>query len=345
MGIYSYYDYKINHLIENMEQEIIKAATDVATSTANKGLEKLTDLVFSKKLRQQRRLDHLSTIQDQKDAELIQQGLAEFRDGKFLLITDQIGNPTSPLGLILAQNNENQTENLSQCLSKAYEHLSEKSNEEINDEQISETFFNKWINYGKEVSEEELHDLWGHILAEEIATPNSINYLVLNTLSMMSKNHLEVFYKLIPFICQNRLYCNQHLSAYDNYQNIDYSTLDELIDLNLIKGLNHIDIFLDRNLQEVSQNNEDIPTIGINQNHFIALKLENYNKKLEPHFFLLTTVGYKLWQIALIHYGIDIYFEKFIENLKKIPDFNEILAFELVTQIEQRWKTQKIIKK
>lgn len=40
-----------------------------------------------------------------------------------------------------------------------------------------------------------------------------------------------------------------------------------------------------------------------------------------------------------------IYFEKFIENLKKIPDFNEVLAFELVTQIEQRWKTQKIIKK
>ena len=63
--------------------------------------------MFFKKLRQQRRLDHLSSIQDQKDAELIQKSLAEFREEKFILIEDQIGNPCSPLGLILSQNHQN----------------------------------------------------------------------------------------------------------------------------------------------------------------------------------------------------------------------------------------------
>lgn len=50
----------------NMEQEVIKAATGVATTAANKGIGKLTDLVFSKQIRQQRRLDHLSSVQDQR---------------------------------------------------------------------------------------------------------------------------------------------------------------------------------------------------------------------------------------------------------------------------------------
>jgi hypothetical protein len=144
-----------------MIDPITTIATAAATKGAAKGTDKLIDLLFSKKILQQKRLETLSTTQNQKDAELIQNGLAEFRDGKFLLIEDQIGNPSSPLGLILAQNHQNQSENLSKCLSKAYKHLSKKADEEINDEQISETFFNKWMNYGKEVSEDELQDLWG----------------------------------------------------------------------------------------------------------------------------------------------------------------------------------------
>lgn len=196
-----------------MEQEVIKAATDVATTAANKGIGKLTDLLFSKKLREEKRLDDLSSAQNKKDIELIEKGLAEYRDGKFLLMEEQIGNPTSPLGLIIAQNNHNQSNNLSKCLSKAYDHLSEKNDDEINNEQISETFFNKWMNYGKEVSEEELQDLWGRILAEEISTPNSINFLVINTLSLMSKNHLQSFYTLLPFIIDGHLYCDMELSA------------------------------------------------------------------------------------------------------------------------------------
>lgn len=313
-----------------MEQEIIKAATDVATSTANKGLEKLTDLVFSKKLRQQRRLDLLSTIQDQKDAELIQQGLAEFRDGKFLLIADQFGNPTSPLGLILAQNNQNQSENLGKCLSRAYEHLSEKSSEEINDEQISETFFNKWINYGKEVSEEELHDLWGHILAEEIATPNSINYLVLNTISLVSRHHLEAFNSLLPFIVDHCLLCNPKKSATENYSFIKPNLLDELIDLNIIRGLSDGDVYFRKNLHRATQADKSFPSIRIDKNHFIAFHLNDHIDEPIIYFYNLTTVGQKLYEIALQNINIKDYFSSLINNLKNLTQLNSFESAELI---------------
>ncbi|TCB49013.1 DUF2806 domain-containing protein [Acinetobacter sp. ANC 4779] len=329
----------------NMEQEIIKAATGIATTAVNKGVGKLTDLLFSKKILQQKRLETLSTTQDQKDAELIQQGLAEFRDERFILIEEQIGNPTSPLGLILAQNNQNQSENLGKCLSKAYEHLSEKADEEISDEQISETFFNKWMNYGKEVSEDELQDLWGRILAEETTFPNSVNYLVLNTLSMMSKNHLEAFNDLIPFICDRNLYCNNTLLAEENYSHVPPSILYELIDLNIIKGLHPEDIFFKKELLKVTYDDESFPAIYINKTNFIVLRPNENVKKIQPNFFLLTTVGQKLFEIAMSNYEIDDYFGKLINNFKLFPEFKLIEAFELVSLIDNEWQSKLIIQR
>jgi hypothetical protein len=324
-----------------MEPEVIKVASDIVTTTANKGINKLADLIFSKKIRQDKRLDYLSSAQDQKDAELIKQGLAEFRDGQFILIEEQIGNPTSPLGLIIERNHQNQANNLGKCLNKAYEHLSEKNDENINDEKISDTFFNKWMNYGKEVSEEELQDLWGRILGEEIASPNSINYLVLNTFSLMSKRHLETFNSLLPFICDMSLYCNQTISVVDNYSHISPEILSELIDLNIIKGLHPEDIFF----HKITKDDKKFSSIYINETNFIVLHTDDNQKEIQPHYFLLTTIGKKLFEIALNNYKIENYFINLVNNLKKLPEFKSVESFELISLINSQWQSKQIIKR
>lgn len=283
-----------------MEQEVIKAATDVATTAANKGIGKLTDLLFSKKLREEKRLDDLSAAQTKKDIALIENGLAEYRDGKFLLIEDQIGNPTSTLGLILAQNKQNQSENLGKCLSKAYEHLAEKNDEEISDEQISETFFNKWINYGKEVSEEELQDLWGRILAEETASPNSVNYLVLNTLSMMSKTHLENLIKLISYTAGRLIYLNDPQEAKSSwFKNITQFDLEELIDLKILEGIEFEGRYTNtlKNFELSSQNeSKKFTVLRKSPNHKYILLIETEDQ-IKLNCIRLTTIGKKLVEI------------------------------------------------
>lgn len=283
-----------------MAQEVFKAATDVATTAANKGIGKLTDLVFSKKLREEKRLDDLSSAQTKKDIELIEKGLAEYRDGKFLLMEEQIGNPTSSLGLIIAQNNYNQSNNLSKCLSKAYDHLSEKNNDQINDEQISETFFNKWMNYGKEVSEEELQDLWGRILAEETASPNSVNYLVLNTLSMMSKSQLENLIKLIPYSADRLIYIdNEDTDKSLWFNDLTQFDLEELIDLKILEGL-EFDGRYTHTLHscELSFNNEpkQYNILHKSNNHKYILLIET-KIQIKLNCIRLTTIGKKLVEI------------------------------------------------
>lgn len=313
-----------------MEQEVIKAATGMATTAANKGIGKLIDLLFSKKLREEKRLDDLSSAQNKKDIELIEKDLAEYRDGKFLLMEDQIGNPTSPLGLIIAHNTQNQSENLGKCLNKAYEHLSKKDDEIISDEQISETFFNKWMNYGKEVSEEELQDLWGSILVKEITEPNSLNYLILNTLSLMSKEHLEAFNSLLTNIVGYRLFCDPNEKAPQNYDFIKPRLLDELIDLNIIRGLGNSDIYLKKNLDKVSNDEKNFPCLPLNNEYFIVFTLNPHIAEPSLHYYNLTTVGMKLFEIALSNISIDKYFVDLIQNLKKLPNFNAFKYAELI---------------
>jgi hypothetical protein len=313
----------------NMEQEVIKAATGVATTAANKGIDKLTDLVFSKKIRQQRRLDHLSSVQDQKDAELIQQGLAEFRDGRFILIEEQIGNPTSPLGLILSQHHQNQSENLGKCLSKAYEHLSEKDNEEISDEQISETFFNKWMNYGKEVSEEELQDLWGNILAQEITKPSSINYLVLNTFSLMSKQHLVNFTNLSKYILNNNLFVvtGEPLKPKFNFSDLTLEDLDELVDFGLIESLNGVN-GLNTSSAPLTLHNKEYQWIRRDSNQPYLICFESPNK-IRLQLFKLTGVGQKLLKIAEQNMSLEKIYTDFFKYLLTLENFQSIKKIEL----------------
>ncbi|OAL77887.1 hypothetical protein AY606_10610 [Acinetobacter sp. SFB] len=313
----------------NMEQEIIKAATGIATTAVNKGVGKLTDLFFSKKILQQKRLETLSTTQDQKDAELIQQGLAEFRDERFILIEEQIGNPTSPLGLILAQNNQNQSENLGECLSKAYEHLSEKADEEISDEQISETFFNKWMNYGKEVSEDELQDLWGNILSEEISQPNSINYLVLNTFSMMNKNHLLNFTNLSKYIIHEKLFVvdGQTLKSSINFPDITENDLEELVDFGLIESLHNMNgMSAPSNPIIINGRNCQWYRRSVNQPFLICFKS---SKEFNLQLFKLTSVGYKLLKIAEKNMSIETIYSDFFKYLLSLEQFKSIENIEL----------------
>lgn len=316
------------------------AATTAATTAATKGTTKLLDLLFSKHVLKHKRLETLSDAQNKKDAKLIEQGLMEFRDGKFVLIDEQVGNPTSPLGLILSQHHQNQSENLGKCLSKTYEHLSEREDEEINDEQISDTFFNKWMNYSKEVSEEELQDLWGNILAKEITEPNSINFLVLNTLSLMSKNHLQSFYNLISFICDGHIYCNPTLSAHENYKKVNESTLNELVDLNIIKGFLPDDIYYSEQLYDVQIKDKKLPIIYIDSKNFIAFHLYENTENFQPYYYPLTSIGKRLFKIALNSMKIEEYFVNLISSFQSIPAFKNCYSYELISLIDNEWQSR-----
>jgi hypothetical protein len=267
--------------------------------SAPKGVNKLFDLLFSKHLNRQQRTDKLSSAQIEKDIKLIENGIAEFRDGKFILNSEMVNNPTTVVGNIINNQTTIEQENVQQSLNKALEYLSRIEDHEVSDDIIEQTFFNKWFNFSKEVSDDELQSLWGRLLAEELCSPNTINYLVLNTFSLMSKRQLDSFLKIVPYTAYS------HLVFYDNnrlkneaFEGTSSFELQELQDLKLIKEFNST-FQTSFPLSFGMLDNKDTPYISKSYkgNYVLFLKSKD-NKEVSITAYQLTSIGQKALEIA-----------------------------------------------
>ena len=66
--------------------------------------------------------------------------------------------------------------------------------------------------------------------------------------------------------------------------------LDELIDLNIIRGLSDGDVYFRKNLHRATQADKSFPSIRIDKNHFIAFHLNDHIDEPIIYFYNLTTL-------------------------------------------------------
>ena len=161
-------------------------------SSTPKGISKIFDLLFFKKLQNNKRAEMLANAQTEKDIELIKSGLAEYRADSLILTTDSEKNPLTVSNSLVYQQQMIENKNVARCLEEALDYLEQTVDSDVDDTPVSETFFNKWFNFSKEVSDVELQNLWGRLLSEEVKTPESINYLVLNTFSLIQYKAITI---------------------------------------------------------------------------------------------------------------------------------------------------------
>jgi len=104
---------------------------------------------------------------------------------------------------------------------------------------IDEDWFDLFLEECKTVSNEELQEIWGRILAEECMNPNSIRKSLLPILKIMDSNSAKAFEKINNFTI--KLECGN--TTYDNIiclfirslpDEIDLDDIDELESLGLI---------------------------------------------------------------------------------------------------------------
>lgn len=82
-----------------------------------------------------------------------------------------------------------------------------------------------------------------------------------------------------------------------------------------------------------------LPIIYINPQNFVAFHLRTQDEKFQPNYFHLTSIGKKLFEIALANTALEQYFIDLVSNLKNIPEFKNSYSFELFSKIENKWKS------
>lgn len=108
----------------------------------------------------------------------------------------------------------------------------------------------RFVDYAKDVSDDEMRLIWSRILSGELSKPNSISVMTLETLRNMSKHDAEIFHKLAnftviddeggePFIPNNGVWSDDKYKSDEEY-GISYDELlwmQELRLINLNNGL------------------------------------------------------------------------------------------------------------
>ena len=83
--------------------------------------------------------------------------------------------------------------NIEDVTQKAAKNLESES--EVSDEPVDEDWITRFFNYAEDISNEEMKELWGKILAGEIKRPKSYSLRTLNILRNLSKEEANVFLK------------------------------------------------------------------------------------------------------------------------------------------------------
>lgn len=97
---------------------------------------------------------------------------------------------------VLARNNQ-KVENVEEIISKAKQQFA--PDEQVSEEPVEKDWMNRFLDIAEEISDEEMQDLWGRVLAGEIKKPKSYSLRTLEVLRNLSKEEATLITKVSNF--------------------------------------------------------------------------------------------------------------------------------------------------
>ena len=85
-------------------------------------------------------------------------------------------------------------QNIEAVVDRAYDELS--GEESANSEPVSQDWMSRFFNSVEDISNEKMQEIWGHILAGEIRSPNTYTYRTLECLRNITQQEAEVFLRV-----------------------------------------------------------------------------------------------------------------------------------------------------
>jgi hypothetical protein len=167
------------------------------------GVERIFTLCFGKRISKQKAAQLLIETKARREARLIEEGKLDIDADGNILNFEQM-----------------QADNIQQCIEFAVqEALSRSSDKATLNDEPSQTFFNTWREYVKNIEEEDVKKLWGKLLANEVYEPNTVSLRLLNMISLVSKYEIETFISILPYIVYNRFIVTDFIQS-DKKQDI-----------------------------------------------------------------------------------------------------------------------------
>ena len=170
-------------------------ATADTISTSHKGVGKLLNAFVGPWIANRERAIALLQAQTQHDCQQIAEGELIYQEGRLLSVPDQRPLP-NVYETIHGLNHQADAKRLEAAIREAARQISEVPSDQISDDPISQTFFNRWRREAEMIDEDELRQWWAGLLKEEVVQPNLISMRTLDVVKNLSKNDCMCFANL-----------------------------------------------------------------------------------------------------------------------------------------------------
>lgn len=177
----------------------------IIASNACKGVSKLGTLIFGKQFRLNEYKNTLMKAQAERDAKAIEAEDVRF-DGATLQPALALPSlpPNVPLEYLpMLEGQRQESSNLNANLGIAFGILADTDDKDISDESVSPDWFARWRREAQGIGDQELQNIWGRILAEEVKKPQSISLRTLDILRNVTAKDAELFCKFVKLRIMN----------------------------------------------------------------------------------------------------------------------------------------------
>lgn len=110
---------------------------------------------------------------------------------------------------VLARNNQ-KLGNVEEIVSKAKQQFA--PDEQVSEEPVEKDWMNRFLNIAEEISDEEMQDIWGRVLAGEIKKPKSYSLRTLEVLRNISKEEAQLLTKASNYLLEPDYLCTEDFS-------------------------------------------------------------------------------------------------------------------------------------
>ena len=222
---------KVNLDVKADLMPLSQAAADVVSAPTN-GVCKILNALVGPWIANRDRAVAMIQAQTEKDCADIRNGKKEYRDGDLL----EYQNSSTLAGVYDALhtlNHMSDARRLQAAIEEAVRQILEVSSEEISDDPISQTFFNKWRREAEMIDEEDLRKWWSRLRVEEAKMPNSISPKTLDVMKDLSKDDIECFLR----VCRGALKGEVIVGIANNPVFGSYDDIVRLQDAGLVNSL------------------------------------------------------------------------------------------------------------
>lgn len=208
---------KLNVDVKADATPVIQAVADVVHSP-QKGIGKILNALVGPWVASRERVEALLRAQTERDCKRITDGSLTYRDGNLLSMP---GSSADIYTALHSLNHQADAKRLEAAVLEAVRQISDIPPEQISDEPLSQTFFNRWRREAEMIDEEDLRILWANLLKEETVKPDSISPKTLDVVKNLSRQDCERFLRVCRGAIKGEVIVNtDNLPVFGTYQDI-----------------------------------------------------------------------------------------------------------------------------